>query len=113
MSNRKHRMALTDDERDEVSRAFGAGTAPARTLRHPRMLRTADVGVTAAGRAAALAVRPRTARWVRGRVAEKGVASAPERTHPTRPKPHCLDGRAEARRLARKVVLHHTTECGS
>ncbi len=91
---------LTDDQRAELRRLIGGGTAPARKLMHARVLLKAEQGLSDAAIAEALEVHP-TAVWRgRRRFAEEGFASALEHRHPARLKPPRLDGRAEANLIA-------------
>jgi transposase len=98
MSN--YPITLTDDQRAELRRLIGGGTAPARTLMHARVLLKAEQGLSDAAIAEALEVHPTTVWRVRRRFAEEGFASALEHRHPARLKPPRLDGRAEAHLIA-------------
>ncbi len=90
---------LTDDQRAELRRLIGGGTAPARKLMHARVLLKAEPGLSDAAIAEALEVHPTTV-WRGRRFAEEGFASALEHGHPARLKPPRLDGRAEANPIA-------------
>jgi transposase len=99
-----HAILLPDADRDALATLIAAGSAPARTLTHARVLLKADASPqgpawTDARIAEALEVHERTVARVRQRWATGGLAEALHR-RPTGPRPRKLDGRAEARLIA-------------
>jgi hypothetical protein len=100
---KKYRVTLTPEERDDLSRLVAVGKAAARTLLPARILLKADQteGGPAwedARIADALDVGQRTIGRVRQRFVEQGLAAALGRKQQDRPsRPRKLDGRAEAR----------------
>jgi len=103
---KKYRVTLTPEERDELSRLVAAGKAAARALAHARILLKADQAEGGpawedARIAQALDVGHRTIGRVRQRFVEEGLAAALGRKKQDRPsRPRKLDGRAEARLIA-------------
>jgi len=101
---KRHRVRLTTDERTVLGDLLAAGTAPARTLTHARILLKADVGPdgpswTDARIAAAVEVSVATVARVRRRWVEGGPDDALHR-RPTGPRRRTLDGAQEAHLIA-------------
>ena len=101
---KRYPVRLPAAERALLGDLIAAGTAPARTLTHARVLLKADQGPdgpgwTDARIADALETSPETVARVRRRWAEGGLADALHR-RPTGPRPRRLDGAAEARLVA-------------
>jgi transposase len=102
---RKHHLVrLLPAERAVLGDLLAAGTAPARTLTHARILLKADQGADGpawpdARIAEALETSVATVERVRRRWAEAGLDMALHR-RPTGPRPRKLDGAQEARLVA-------------
>jgi len=102
---KKYRVTLTEDERTMLTTLITAGTAPARTLTHARILLKAD---QAAGGPAwtdeaihdALDVGLSTIARVRERFVEQSIDDALQRRSAPRPRHRLLDGAEEAHLLA-------------
>lgn len=102
---KKYRVTLTADERSMLTSMINAGTAPARTLTHARILLKAD---EAPGGPAwtdeairdALEVGLSTIARVRERFVEESIEAALRRRTPSRTRERLLDGSEEAHLLA-------------
>ena len=102
---KKYRVTLTADERTMLTSLINAGTAPARTLTHARILLKAD---QAPGGPAwpdqaihdALDVGLSTVARVRERFVEESIEAALYRRTPSRTRERLLDGSEEAHLLA-------------
>jgi transposase len=103
---KKYRVTLTPEERDDLSRLLAAGKAAARALAHARILLKADQAEGGpawedARIAEALDCGVRTVERLRQRFVEQGLEAALGRKPQDRPsRPRKLDGRAEARLIA-------------
>lgn len=100
---RKHTVRLSDAERRELRRLQGAGTAPARTLAHARILLKADAAGPAwtdARIREACEVGLATIARVRRAFATGGLDTALHRKPTTRQYRRALDGRQEAQLVA-------------
>jgi transposase len=103
---KKYRVTLTPEERDELSRLVASGKAAARVLIHARILLKADQAEGGpawedARIAEALDLGARTIGRVRQRFVEQGLPAALGRKKQDRPsRPRKLDGRAEAHLIA-------------
>jgi Homeodomain-like domain len=98
-------VRLTAAERTVLTDLIAAGTAPARTQTHARILLKADQGDGGPAWpdtriAAALEVGERTVARVRARWADHGLEDALRRRPPRRTYRRKLDGRAEAHLVA-------------
>jgi hypothetical protein len=98
-------VRLSAEERAGLRTLIGAGTAPARTLTHARILLKADQGEwgpswTDAAIAGALEVHKTTVERVRRRYAAEGLTAALARQAPDRVYERKLDGAGEARLIA-------------
>ena len=105
MSRQQHVVRLTAAERAEVRALLAAGTTPARTQTHARILLKCDAGAagprwTDARVAEAVEVSSRTVARVRARFAAAGLAAALRRKRPNRVYRHKLDAAQEARLVA-------------
>lgn len=105
MSGQLHVVRLTAAERTELRALVAAGTTPARTQTHARILLKCDVGAagprwTDARVAEAVEVSTRTVARVRQRCATQGLAAALARKAPDRVYRRKLDAAAEARLVA-------------
>jgi hypothetical protein len=103
--NKQHVVALTADERAELKRLIGAGSARARVLARARILLKADAGAagprfTDAAVAAMVEVSPRTVARTRTDFCAGGLEAALGRAPSARAYPRKLDGAAEARLIA-------------
>ncbi len=101
----KHRVHLTEDQRQELRRQIAAGRGPARELTHARILLKADAGPGGpawadAAIARALDVSVSTIERVRKRFIGQGLAAAVRRKPPAREYRRALDGEAEAHLIA-------------
>ena len=101
----KHTVQLTDAERRQLRRLIGAGTAPARTLSHARILLKADAAPagpawTDTQIAEACETSPATITRVRRSFATGGLDAALARKPTTRAYRRALDGRQEAALVA-------------
>ena len=101
---KQHVVRLLPPERAVLGDLIAAGTAPARTLTHARILLKADQGGDGpawpdARIAEALETSVATVERVRRRWAEEGLDGALRR-RPTGPRPRRLDGAGEARLVA-------------
>ena len=102
---KKYRVTLTADECSMLTSMINAGTAPARTLTHARILLKAD---EAPGGPAwtdevirdALDVGLSTIARVRERFVEESIEAALQRRSPSRTRERLLDGSQEAHLLA-------------
>lgn len=102
---KRYIVMLTESERHHLKALLAAGTAPARTLTHARMLLKADQGPqgpcwTDAAIADAVEVSLPTVHRVRRRCATAGLAAALQRRPPRRQYRRKLEGRQEAHLLA-------------
>ncbi len=102
---RKHAVRLSDRERRQLRRLLGAGTAPARTLTHARILLKADTAPggpawTDAEIRGACEVGLATIGRVRRSFATGGLDAALHRKPTTRQYRRALDGRQEAHLVA-------------
>lgn len=98
-------VMLTEAQRQQLSELISAGTAPARTLAHARILLKADQGSQGPGWkdddiAAAVEVSRLTVERVRKRFAQEGLSAALHRRPPDRQYQHKLDGHQEAHLIA-------------
>lgn len=105
MPGQLHVVRLTAAERAEVRALVAAGTTPARTQTHARILLKCDIGAsgprwTDARVAEAVEVSPRTVARVRQRFATQGLAAALTRKPPARTYRRKLDDAQEARLVA-------------
>ena len=101
----KHGVTLVATERRELRRLLAAGTAPARTLTHARILLKADAspggpGWSDARIRQALDVSPSTIVRVRRAYCTQSLEAALHRKAPDRVYHHKVDGRREAHLLA-------------
>ena len=103
--NKHYHVRLSETERDHLQGLIAAGTAPARKLRHARILLKADEG--AAGPAwvderiaEAVEVSQPTISRVRKHYVEEGLEAALNRRAPRRLYERKLDGAQEARLIA-------------
>jgi transposase len=103
---KKYKVALTAEERQQLSELIAAGKAAAQRLAHARVLLKADAadGGPAwpdARIAEAVEVSIATVERLRQRFVEHGLEAALGRKKPGRPsRPRKLDGHAEARLIA-------------
>jgi transposase len=103
----KYKVTLTAEERQQLSALIATGKAAARKLAHARVLLHADAAPggpawTDARIAEAVAVGPATVERIRERFVEQGLDAALGRKPQDRPsRLRKLDGRAEARLIAR------------
>ena len=102
---KRYAVRLSDDERRELQRLIGAGTAPARKLTHARILLKADEGPGGPGWvderiAEAVESSQPTVSRVRKQYVQQGLAAALTRRPPRREYVRKLDGAAEARLVA-------------
>jgi hypothetical protein len=105
VSSLKAVVSLADADRAHLRRLLSAGTAPARTLTHARILLKADAapggpGWTDPQISAALDISPTTSGRVRRAWAQGGLDAALHRAPTTRQYRRALDGRQEARLVA-------------
>jgi hypothetical protein len=105
MRKTKYAVELTEGERARLRTLIGAGTAPARTLAHARILLKANRGEggpawTDAAIAGAVEVHPATVARVRRAYVEAGLDAALARKAPDRAYARTLDGAGEARLIA-------------
>lgn len=103
--NKRYRVTLTPEEREELGRLISRGKADARKLAHARVLLQADEGAGGPGWidrdiAAALRVSVRTIERVRQRFVEQGLAAALLPKPSQRIYARKLDGGQEAHLLA-------------
>ena len=101
--SQKHTIRLSDGERRVLRRLLGAGTAPARTLAHARILLKADVAGptwTDAQIREACDVGLATIARVRRAFVTGGLDAALQRKPTTRQYRRALDGRQEAHLVA-------------
>jgi hypothetical protein len=103
MPTKQHIVRLSVDERAAVRQLIAAGSAPARTLMHARILLKADAGAggprwTDARIAEAVEVSPRTVARARTTYATQGLDAALQRKPADRVYARRLDG-ADAARL--------------
>jgi Homeodomain-like domain len=101
----KHRVHLTEAQRDELQRRITAGHGAARELAHARIILKADEGPGGPGwrdeeSAGALDVSTATIERVRRRFVADGLAAAVRRKPPAREYRRALDGEAEAHLIA-------------
>jgi hypothetical protein len=103
--NKKYRVTLTEDERTYLHDLISAGTAPARTLTHARILLKADQSPSGPAWpddviADALDVSMATIGRVRERLVVHGLDAALHRQSPAGHRQRCFDGAQEAHLLA-------------
>jgi transposase len=103
--NKKYRVTLTEEERTMLQTLIAAGTAPARTLTHARILLKADQGPAGpawpdAIIADALDVSSPSVARVRERLVEQGLTAALQRQRPSGQRQRRLDGVQEAHLVA-------------
>ena len=102
---KKYVVELTPEERESLHRLIAAGTAPARTLAHARVLLKADQGSggpawSDAEIVEALETSQPTVSRLRKQCAEEGVEAALNRRAPRREYRRKLDGEQEAHLVA-------------
>jgi transposase len=98
MPKKKYRLALDDDDREQLAHLLHGGTHATRKVTRARMLRKAAEGWEDRAIAAALSVGRATVERLRQRFVEEGLGALDERRRPgTQPK---LDEQAEARLIA-------------
>ncbi len=102
---KKYPVTLTITEREYLQQLIAAGTAPARTLTHARILLKADQSADGPGWvddaiAEAVEVSQPTVARVRKQFVEQGLAAALNRRPPRRLYQRKLDGAQEARLIA-------------
>jgi hypothetical protein len=105
MSRQQHVVRLTAAERAELRALLAAGSTPARTQTHARILLKADAATggprwTDVRVAEAVEVSARTVARVRARFATQGMAAALGRKRPDRVYRRKLDSAQEARLVA-------------
>jgi hypothetical protein len=105
MPRQQHVVRLTPTERAELRALLAAGTTPARTQTHARLLLKCDAGGAGprwsdARVAEAVEVSTRTVARVRARFATQGLAAALGRKRPDRVYRRKLDSAQEARVVA-------------
>lgn len=98
-------VLLTQAQRQQLSELISAGTAPARTLTHARILLKADQGPEGPSWkdpeiVTAVEVSRPTVERVRRRFATEGLEAALQRRPPRRQYQRRLDGRGEAHLIA-------------
>jgi hypothetical protein len=103
--NKHYHVRLSDTERAQLHALIAGGTAPARKLRHARILLKADEGPQGPGWvdqriADAVEVSQPTVSRVRKQYVEEGLEAALHRRAPTRVYERKLDGAQEARLIA-------------
>ena len=102
---KKYRVQLSEEERCELERMIGAGSAAARKLMHARVLLKADEGPQGPGWTdeqimEALEVGQTAVGRIRQRYVEAGLRAALERKRSERIYAHQLDGAGEAHLVA-------------
>jgi transposase len=102
---KRYIVTLTQAQRQQLQDLISAGTGPARTLAHARILLKADQGDEGPGWkdediAVALEVSRPTIGRVRQRLAREGLQAALHRRLPNRQYQRKLDGRQEAHLIA-------------
>ena len=102
MPQKKYLVTLEDKEREQLEQLLHSGTPATRKVTRARMLLKAAEGWENHIIAAALSVGRATVERLRQRFVEEGLGALEERPRPgTAPK---LDGKAEARLIAKPVV---------
>jgi hypothetical protein len=101
----KHRVHLSESQRQELQRRIAAGHGSARELAHARIILKADEGPGGPGWrdeeiARALDVSVATVERVRRRFVADGLTAAVQRKPPAREYRRALDGEAEAHLIA-------------
>ena len=101
MPNKKYRVTLTAEEREQLAAMLNKGKAAARSLTHARILLHADEQAgqppaTDAAICAALEVSPNTVARVRQLFVEAGLEAALQRRPACPPRPRKFDGHHEA-----------------
>lgn len=97
----KHKVALTDEQRDFLSRKVSSGVSPAREIAHARILLGADAGKKDADLVLESGASLRTVEGVRRRFAQQGLeASIARKAQPPRPEKRKLTDETEARLIA-------------
>jgi transposase len=102
---KKYRVALSDEERDELTALIRKGKASTRKLTHARVLLDVDESASGSGRtdeqtAQALHLSTRTVERVRERFVEQGLAAALLPKPSTRRYERAFDGAQEAQLIA-------------
>src|SRR5688500_15943092 len=97
---KRYTVVLTQDQCQQLKTLIAAGTAPARTLAHARILLKADQGWSDDTIAVAVEVSRPTIQRVRQRFAQEGLWAALERRPPDRQYLRKLDGHQEAHLIA-------------
>ena len=102
---KQYMVSLTQEQHQQLKDLIAAGTAPARTLAHARVLLKADQSPQGPGWsddsiATAVEVSRPTVQRVRQRFAREGLEAALHRQPPNRQYPRKLDGRQEAHLIA-------------
>lgn len=102
---KRYIVTLSEPQRQQLKELISAGTAPARTLAHARILLKADQSPQGPDWkddtiAAAVEVSHPTVERVRKRFAKEGFEAALHRRPPDRQYEYKLDGRAEAHLIA-------------
>ena len=105
MKTKRYLVTLTPSDRDRLRHLIAAGTAPARTLLHARILLKLDTSPdgphwTDDATATALEVSHATVERVRTRFATQGLTAALHRKAPEREYHRKLDGTQEAQLVA-------------
>ena len=101
--NKQYKVILTEIERQQLKELISAGTAPARTLAHARILLKADQSRPCWEDntiAAAVEVSRLSVERVRKRFVKEGLEAALHRRSPRRQYVRKLDGRQEAHLIA-------------
>ncbi len=101
----KHRVHLTESQRQDLNKRLASGHGSARELAHARIILKADEGAGGPAWhdeeiARALDVSVATIERVRRRFVADGLAAAVQRKRPTREYRRALDGEAEAHLVA-------------
>lgn len=103
--NKKYRVELTAEERQQLEQLIRSGTGPARTQSHARILLKADCGAGGPAWndeaiATACEVSRPTVERIRRRWATEGLEAALHRARPRRVYERKLDGNQEAQLIA-------------
>jgi transposase len=102
MPAKKHKITLTNEERDKLSALVSKGKGNARRIRRAHMLLLADENQLSgawkdADIAKALSAHSRTVERTREKCVTQGIEAALNHTRPRKSRPRILDGAAEAR----------------
>jgi Homeodomain-like domain len=105
MKTKRYLVQLSPSDREQLKHLIAAGTAPARTLMHARILLKLDISAagpqwTDDATAAAVEVSRATVERVRTRFATQGLGAALHRKAPEREYASKLDGAQEAHLVA-------------